>query len=1124
MRKISFLIITIYISINIFSQDNITQGKPFIQNYSNKDYNAPDDQTWAILQDKNGVMYFGKNNGILEFDGTNWRLIELPNKFVVRSLAMDDKTGTIYVGGRADLGNLKRDSLGALKYNSLLNIIPEEYRTFEDVWQTVVLKGQVVFRTSYSVFLLKNNKINTLLPDKKFHTGFRINNKFYVREVGKGLFVLEDDSFRFIEQSKIFANDRIYVMLPYKEDEIFMISRNQGVYIYTPNSKTEQQFLKPPNFKKIDDFIIKNQIYCGVELNKDQFALGTLQDALLIIDKNGNVIKHINRNSGLQDPTIFSLYVDSQKKLWVGLNKGTSYVILNSPFTFYDENDGLNGTVLTAKIYDKQLYVGTSLGLFRKNQQNGFTMLENIRGHSWFLIEAQGDLLLGSYEGIFRIKGNNTSSILSETENVWTLSKFKNPNYILGSASNGLQLLKYQNKRWKLKHHIKSFKEKTRYIQINGDTIWFCHQDKGVFRLRLNKGLDSVAELNFFNSNNGLPANSNNFVYKIKTESHNSQILFGTEKGIYGYNSKTKTFIPNDKFNQLLNAPGYIDKFMQDEKGDIYYQQGYEKGILQYQNDGTYKVLKTPFLKFKDLFIENILKIDSIRALFCSTKGIIFYNHQVKPNYNASYAAIIRQISANDSLLHLGTESPVANVSLPYKYNKLQFSYSALYFEDHDKTQYSYYLEGASNKWSEWSKKTEKEYNNLSEGKYIFKVKAKNVYEKESTIAEFEFEILPPWYRTYWAYLGYFVAIVLFISSLIRLNSLRLIKEKKKLEEIIHERTAEIVQQKEEIQTQAEKLITINENLLELNEFKQGLTSMIVHDLKNPLNLIINTPESIDYEKQNSIMRQSGKQMLNMVLNILDVDKFEDVKMVLDLEEKQFVLIANYAIKQIQFLSEQKNISIKNQIDQNLVTKVEEQITERILVNLLTNAIKYTPLNGSITLSSRPKSETFVQIEVTDTGEGIPKEKLNLVFQKFGQIVAKKSGGVRSTGLGLTFCKLAIEAHGGEIGVISEIGKGTTFWFTLQLSQKKHVTLKSIEKEEEIEQEIIIFTEAERTILEPIINRLNEFSVYETGDIEEIVAELKQNESKNILKWITQIKKNIITLNQTKYLELLKIE
>ena len=229
-----------------------------------------------------------------------------------------------------------------------------------------------------------------------------------------------------------------------------------------------------------------------------------------------------------------------------------------------------------------------------------------------------------------------------------------------------------------------------------------------------------------------------------------------------------------------------------------------------------------------------------------------------------------------------------------------------------------------------------------------------------------------------------------------------------------------LTEQKEEILSQAEELKTTNEKLVELDHFKEGMTGMIVHDLKNPLNAILgiaNTDET----------KQAAKQMLNMVLNILDVQKLEDAKMKIEFVDFSINSCLFDALNQVKLLYERKSITVENSIPNNLTVKGDAEIVQRVFINLLTNAIKYTPNNGIICFTN-PQGfqnlEGFVRVQISDNGQGITSDKLNSVFDKFVQIDAKKSGGIRSTGLGLTFCKLAVEAHGGQIGVESKLVTG----------------------------------------------------------------------------------------------------
>ncbi|MFC2111185.1 ATP-binding protein [Bacteroidota bacterium] len=235
-----------------------------------------------------------------------------------------------------------------------------------------------------------------------------------------------------------------------------------------------------------------------------------------------------------------------------------------------------------------------------------------------------------------------------------------------------------------------------------------------------------------------------------------------------------------------------------------------------------------------------------------------------------------------------------------------------------------------------------------------------------------------------------------------------------------------------QIENQAKNLELVNIELKKLDEFKEGLTGIIVHDLKNPINSILHLTELMDKKDETYILiKQTAKQVLNLVYNILDIQKYENLEIRLELSECRIKEIADASIKQERYLSDEKNIKIENNIPVNLFLNGDSEKLLRVYENLITNAIKFTPNYGSITIGYNNDDEYFF---VKDTGIGIDKKFQGEIFNKFSQVIAKKSGKALPTGLGLTYCKLAIEAHGGKIWVESEVDEGSTFYFTLPKS------------------------------------------------------------------------------------------
>ena len=267
------------------------------------------------------------------------------------------------------------------------------------------------------------------------------------------------------------------------------------------------------------------------------------------------------------------------------------------------------------------------------------------------------------------------------------------------------------------------------------------------------------------------------------------------------------------------------------------------------------------------------------------------------------------------------------------------------------------------------------------------------------------------------------IIIVIILSSLLIIALFLNRRKIKNANNRLLVKNQQIQQQKEEILIQTENLESAYTHLKELQNFKNGLIGMIVHDLKNPLNIIINMSE-------NEFVADSGNKMLNMVNNILDVEKYEEVGMPINPENLNLKDLFKKSVSKNNFLALLQKIKIENNIDKNIIIKADKEIIERVIDNLLTNAIKFSPANGRILLNSKTDND-FVHISVSDEGVGISEEFQEKIFDKFVQVEAKKSGFIRSTGLGLTFCKLAVEAHNGTISLKSAKNKGTTFTFTI---------------------------------------------------------------------------------------------
>lgn len=227
--------------------------------------------------------------------------------------------------------------------------------------------------------------------------------------------------------------------------------------------------------------------------------------------------------------------------------------------------------------------------------------------------------------------------------------------------------------------------------------------------------------------------------------------------------------------------------------------------------------------------------------------------------------------------------------------------------------------------------------------------------------------------------------------------------------------------------------------LTKLEKLRDGLTHMMAHDMKNPL---FGVMAYLEFMKKKMTGRLDNEEafwvddallltgnLSELIRSFLDVSRMEENKMPLNKTTCNLSKVIDEVGQMLKARLNDKKLRLPSN-DSPFFAHCDEDIFRRIITNLLSNASKFTSEGGEIEISIASKSEN-IEVRVRDTGYGIPLEYHDKVFEKFGAVELFAEGKMYSTGIGLAFCKLAIEAHGGKIGLESEVGKGSTFWFTL---------------------------------------------------------------------------------------------
>lgn len=776
-----YCLLILFCSVSLALHPQIKEfGIPYIRNYERSSINAGA-QTWMMDISKAGLAYFANNDGVIEFDGENWKKYPLPGSIVVRAVEASND-GKIYAGGFNQIGYLYPDTLGRMAFKSLTERLPELYRNFGEVWKIHELPYGIVFQSYKQLMIYNDGAIDIIKAPDLFHFSFKVNNELFINDQSQGLFRLAHDRLVSIPAASKLKGQLIWSIIP-KGNNLLISTAENGIYEFDGLNLEEWK-------SNLQDLIKERQIYCGYALSEDMFAFGTVQDGLFICDSAGQILQHLNQKKGLQNNTVLSIKPDQYGNLWLGLDNGIDYVEINSPISYFTSYHNISAGY-SAILHKGILYFGTNRGVFYKKWEDlnsyrisqEFDLVPGTQGQVWELKVVDETLFCGHNSGIFIISGTSVRKV-SDVQGGWTFIQPRNRDDIL-ICGTYTSLVKFEKESdsWKKGMKIKGFEESSRFLANAGkNMLWMTHGYLGVFRMHFNESYDSVIKVEVYNEKQGLPSAKNISVFEIR-----DQVVFTTENGFYKYDSRSNSFTADHNLQETFPVIN-IQKIYEDDKGNIWYFTSDNAGVFRLQEDGTYVNVELPFRELQGRFIkwfQFVYPLDEENVFFGTQDGFVHYAPAFPKNYNKDLQAFIRQIelAAFDSLIyHGGHLNKTLLKTLPYKYNQIRFKFAANEFENPENVQYATYMEGFEEDWGSWQTKAVRDFSNLPRGEYTFHVKAKNIFDTQSNVSSARIEILPPWYLQWWAYVVYLIIVGL-LTILMSMYIRYRIKQSKKEEE-----------------------------------------------------------------------------------------------------------------------------------------------------------------------------------------------------------------------------------------------------------------------------------------------------------------------------------------------------
>ncbi len=782
---------------------------------------------------------------------------------------------------------------------------------------------------------------------------------------------------------------------------------------------------------------------------------------------------------------VLNIFADKQGGLWLALNNGIARIESPSPYSRFKDISGMDSFVESIIRYKGTLYSTAERGIYYLDKNEfpfpKFEPVNGINTLSFSLVTAANKLLAGTQSAIYEINGTRGTKV-SDFPTKRLFHSRLDTNRVYVTLIEGFAGLERIDKKWVEIPPAQGINLRIVAVTENTDgSLWLGSEFEGLFKadikmqfLKKDKPRMEVS-LTHYGEKNGLPKGQ---VIPVSVKGKN---VIATMKGLKYFNTEKKYFLPDTTFGKIFaDSSCEIDFMHEDENGDLWIiikKDGKTiPGLIHPVPNGKYIWQETIFSRINDLGNSYFIYPEENGVVWIGgSEGIARYSPAISKN-DFDFSAIIRRVTeiSADSVFYNGNiYSNFVKPEIEYKNNSLRFEFTASSYDDPSDNFYQVKLDGYDNDWSNWFSKTGKDYTGLPAGEYTFRVRAKNIYNHLSSEDTYAFEILPSWFQTWWAYLLYFLFIGAAVFTIVKVRVRQLEKRTHQLENIISERTAIIREQ--------------TEKLKELDHMKSRFFANISHEFRTPLTLIMGILERYLKEPGKefadlTIMKKNARRLLHLINQMLELSKLEAGGVKIKVQKTGLVKFVRRTAASFISLAEQHKIDFRfNNLPiatpsemKEIFVYIDRDKMETVIYNLLSNAFKFTPEGENIFINLNSDSN-YAEIEIENTGIGIPEEHLPRIFDRFYQVDGGATRIYEGTGIGLALVREFVELHHGRVSVESS-GSETIFKIEIPLGDDQFASDKIIEDPGNIIEEFTenkLFNDAEHPEMnEEVIRKL----------------------------------------------------
>lgn len=1020
-----------------------------------------------IYQDSDGYMWFGTNNGLNKYDGTNFEVYKYKGENT-NSISGDivvaikeDSDGYLWIGTTTGINRLDRNTgevknyLADGKSGSISNgNICEIFIDSKDRMWVATADGLNLYdkRSDSFTRVLYSENYNVLTSQSIYSIVEDYNNVYWIG-TDKGLNKYNENTNEIIkytstDEKRLISNNSIYDLYMDKNDILWVSTSGGG--LNKINTKTEESivFRNNPNDKNsIPSDYIKSVLR---DSNGDMWIC--TDNGLAKFDEEDNKFTIYNSKiydtSTLVNDKAISICESKLGTLWVGTYDGLCLFNTNDIFTTY-KNDPFNDNTLKSNMI---------MGVYKDDD-----------GYIWVGSNDEGiNIIDKKNDKVYRLdKDGELNSLLTSTD-ITVINGYGNKVFI--GTNNGINVID-KDKKTIVKYlesdsDFDSDRSKIREIYIDNEKLVWIGGRGGLYTLNKDYELNT---LNNIFKDNGIKERLVSSIY----EDSDGEIWIGmsVEGGLIRYNKATGELINYKSSDENGISHNSIKDINGDSLGNIWIATNY--GLNKFNKNENRFTKYTEEIGLANNFVYGILFDEENNPWVSTNYGLSkydvnkgrFINFSISDGLQGNEFNGYSYYKASDGEMFFGgirglnsfypkdyNEGAITNkvniskvqidgesinfsdvIKVDRSNNSIQIQYFLPDYRNISKIKYFYKMKGIDEEWIDAENRNYVSYNNLAPGEYEFLVLARNSFGNISEVNSIKIIKEPPIFLTKTAFIIYILIIAFILYR--RWNRVNI------LNRLVEERTIELNNKLIENRVLYEKLI--NQEKKKNNYFIN-----LSHELRTPLNVILSIEQlitalnkkddHINKERLNNYMdalRGNSKRLLKLINDIIDTTKIEAGMYRLDITNNDIVyLVEELALSMKDFI-ESKGIELI--IDPEIEEKVIECDTgeiEKCIVNILGNAAKFTDYGGRIEIIIN-EEDRFVNIKIRDNGIGIDENDIEAIFDRFGQAYNKKTEEFGGSGIGLSLSKQIIELHNGELLVNSKLGEGSEFIMRLPEKQ-----------------------------------------------------------------------------------------